>query len=162
MRPYKGLPLSQQLGEFVPADLTAPYGGGWSSEALLLVKVGMRSSGTTSDLQGVMPVQGKGEEAAGDLPSMTGVLPPNRGVFALPEGWGRRGRERESGQGRRGRMGHLSWAQPGLSDAVSDPCERPQSLQTAKNKIHSGIFSEEETETENKILALGEHLSFCV
>lgn len=41
-----------------------------------------------------------------------------------------------------------------MSGATSGPCEWPQCLQMAKNKIHSGIFSEEETETENKILVL--------
>ena len=39
------------------------------------------------DLQGATPVPGKGEVEAGDLESMITVLPPNRRVLGLPEGW---------------------------------------------------------------------------
>ena len=46
----------------------------------------MRSLGTASDLQGVKPVQDKGEVEAGDLESMTRVLPPNRESSPYPKG----------------------------------------------------------------------------
>lgn len=121
---------------------------------LLLCKWRSQNSETGSDLQEAMQVWGKDKVEVRGLESMSRILPPHQEVLALSKGWpclkaeGLKKQKRESGWGCRRRPGHLSWAKPGVRPVPQAAPVSGRMLQTAKNKIRSGISSEEETETE--------------
>lgn len=101
-----------------------------------------------------MQVWGKDQVEIRGLESMSRIFPLHQEVLALSKEWprlkagGLKKQKRESGWGCRRRPGHLSGAKPGVCPVPQAVPVSGRMLQAAKNKIRSGISSEEETETE--------------